>query len=131
VEYLDEYLEERDIYRKVKEQKYWYEKDKLEDLDRAITKGMLEAEDQCRIYHRQPWTKEVNEVMTTANILRINLSSLKNNIDCSKQIEQKQNLLKNRTKVPEDIKEATIALRLAQKNCRKLIKKNKEQRKHR
>jgi hypothetical protein len=125
VEYLDEYLEERDIYRKVKEQKYWYEKDKLEDLDRAITKGMLEAEDQCRIYHRQPWTKEVNEVMTTANILRINLSSLKNNIDCSKQIEQKQNLLKNRIKVPEDIKEATIALRLAQKNCRKLIKEQR------
>jgi hypothetical protein len=61
------------MYRKAKEQKYWYEKDKLEKLDRAITRGMLEAEDQCRIH----------------------LSSLKNNIDCSKQIEQKQSLLKN------------------------------------
>ena len=76
VEYLDEYLEERDIYRKVKEQKHWYNKEKLEKLDRIITMGMLEAEDQCRIHHRQPWSKEVNEVMTTANILRINLSSL-------------------------------------------------------
>jgi hypothetical protein len=36
VEYLDEYLEERDIYRRVKEQKYWYEKDQLEKLDRII-----------------------------------------------------------------------------------------------
>jgi hypothetical protein len=44
----------------------------LEALDLVITKGMLEAEDQCRIHHRQPWTREVNEVMTTANILRIN-----------------------------------------------------------
>jgi hypothetical protein len=69
VEHLDEYLEERDIYRQVKEQKYWYNKEKLEKLDRIITRGMLEAEDQCRIQHRQPWSKEVNEVMTTANIL--------------------------------------------------------------
>jgi hypothetical protein len=125
VEYLDEYFEERDIYRKVKEQKHWYNKDKLEKLDNEITKGMLEAEDQCRIHHRQPWTKEVNEVMTTANILRINLSSLKNNIDCSKQIEQKQNLLKTRIEIPSEIKEATTALRLAQKKCRQLIKEQR------
>jgi hypothetical protein len=104
VEYLDEYLEERDIYRKVKEQKYWYNKKKLEKLDEVITRGMLEAEDQCRIYHRQPWSKEVNEVMTTANILRINVSSLKNNIDCSKQIAKKQSLLKKEIEVPEDLK---------------------------
>jgi hypothetical protein len=45
IEHLNEYLEERDIYRKAKEQKYWYEKDRLETLDRVITKGMLEAED--------------------------------------------------------------------------------------
>jgi hypothetical protein len=50
---------------------------------------MLEAEDQCRIYHRQPWTEEVNEVMTSANILRIHISSMKNSIDCTKQILQK------------------------------------------
>jgi hypothetical protein len=60
IEYLHKYLEERDIYRKTKEQKYWYEAKKLEVLDLAITKGMLEAEDQCRIHHRQPWTRGVN-----------------------------------------------------------------------
>jgi hypothetical protein len=125
VKYLDEYLEERDIYRKVKEQKYWYNKEKLEKLDGVITRGMLEAEDQCRIYHRQPWSKEVNEVMTTANILRINVSSLKNNIGCSKQIAQKQSLLKKEIEVPEDLKEATIALSIAQKNCRKLIEEQR------
>ena len=81
VKYLDEYLNERDIYRKVKLQKHWYEKDRLEALDKEITKGMLEAEAQCRIHHREAWTPEVNEVMTTANILRIHLSSLRTNID--------------------------------------------------
>jgi hypothetical protein len=121
VEYLDEYLKERDMYRKVKEQKYWYENDKLEKLDKIITRGMLEAEDQCRIHHRHPWSKEVNEVMTTANILRINLSRLKKNLDCSKQIEQKQALLKKEIEIPDDIKEASNALTIAQKNCRKLI----------
>jgi hypothetical protein len=124
-EYLHKYFEERDIYRKVKEQKYWYEKDKLEKLDREITQGMLEAEEQCRIYHRQPWTKEVNEVMTTANILRIHLSSLKNNIDCTKQIAQKQSLLKIIIGLPSEIKEASTALSLAQKNCRVLIKEQR------
>jgi hypothetical protein len=125
IDHLNEYLEERDIYRKAKEQKYWYEKDRLEKLDRVITKGMLEAEDQCRIFHRQPWTKEVNEVMTTANILRIHLSSMKNNIDCTKQILQKQSLLRKEIRLPTDINEATIALKKAQKNCRQLIKEER------
>jgi hypothetical protein len=125
IEYLHEYLEKRDIYRKVKEQKYWYDRKKLEKLDRAITTGMFEAEETCRIYHRQPWSKEINEVMTTANILRIHMPSLKNNIDCTKQIEQKQSLLKKQIKLPQDIKEATTALTTAQKNCRRLIKEQR------
>jgi hypothetical protein len=124
-EYLNEYLEDRDIYRKAKEQKYWYEKDRLEKLDWEIRKGMLEAEEQYRIHYRQLWTKEVNEVMTTANILRIHLSIMKNNIDCTKQISQKQSLLKNKIVLPPEIKEASMALSLAQKNCRILIKEQR------
>jgi hypothetical protein len=127
VEHLNEYFEEIGIYRKVKLQKNWYEPKKLDALDRAITKEMLEAEEQCRIYHRQPWTKEVNEVMTTANIPRINLSSLRNNLNCTKQIAQKQALLKQEIKLPEDIREASIALMTAQKNCRTLIKEQRKQ----
>ncbi|OEU11118.1 hypothetical protein FRACYDRAFT_246229 [Fragilariopsis cylindrus CCMP1102] len=92
VEHLHAYLEENDMYRKVKEQKNWYDKKQLEKLDRMITKGMLEAEDQCRIFHREPWSKEVNE----------------------KQIE-----------LPPEIKESALALSLAQKNCRKLIKQKR------
>jgi hypothetical protein len=126
VEHLHEYLEERDMCRKVKVQKNWYEKKKLESPDRMITKGMLEAEDQCRIHHRQPWMKEVDKVMTTANILRIKLSSLKNNIDCTQQIAlKKQNLLKQEIILPEDIQETLIALRKAQKNCRTLIEEQR------
>jgi hypothetical protein len=92
-----------------------------------ITKGMLEAENQCRIHHRQPWTKEVNEVMTTANILRIQLFSLRNRIDCSKQIEQKQRLLLSRIVLSTEIDAVSIALRDAQANCRKLIKEQRTQ----
>jgi hypothetical protein len=121
VKHLHSVFEERDIYRRVKQQKHWYEKKKLEALDREITAVMLEAEEQCRIHHREPWNEEVNEVMTTANILRIQLSSLRNNLDCTKQIKQKQRLLKNVFELPTTIKEATIALRTAQKNCRTLI----------
>jgi exonuclease III len=86
VEYYTNTWKRETFYRKAKVQKKWYERKKLEALDLTITRGMLEAEDRCRIHHRQPWTKEVNEVMTTENILRIQLSSLKNNLDCTKQI---------------------------------------------
>jgi hypothetical protein len=65
--------------------------------------------------------------MTAANILRIRLSSLKNNIDCTKQIAQKQALLKKVIVLTEDIKETTTALRIAQKNCRTLIKEQRTQ----
>jgi hypothetical protein len=127
VEHLNGYFEERDIYRKVKLQKNWYEPKRLEALDQEITKGMLEAEDQCRIYYRQTWKKEVNEVMTTANILRIQISCLKNNIDCTKQLAQKQAMLKQEITLPTDIIEATIALRISQKNCRTLINEQRTQ----
>jgi hypothetical protein len=63
--------------------------------------------------------------MTTANILQIHLSSLKNNMDCTKQILQKQSLLNNELELPPEIKEATIALRIAQKNCRRLIQEQR------
>ena len=125
INHLHEYLEENDIFRLAKVQKHWYEEKRLEGLDRMITKGMLEAEEQCRIHHRQPWSKEVNEAMTTANVLRIHLSSLRNNIDCSKQIEQKQQLLLRRIVLPETVETTSIALRLAQKNCRTLIKEQR------
>jgi hypothetical protein len=73
-----------------------------------------------RDIHRK-WSKEVNEVMITANILWINLSSLRNNNNCSKQIAQKQSLLKIQIEVPESIEEAKKALGVEQKNCRTLI----------
>jgi hypothetical protein len=120
IEYLHAYLKENDIYCLATVQKNWYEGKKLENLDRLITKGMLEAEEQCRIHHREPWTKEVNEVMSTANILQIHLSSLQPNIDCSKQIEQKQGLLIRRIVLPEGVELTFVALQEAQTNCRTL-----------
>ena len=82
---------------------------------------------QCRIFHREPWSKEVNEVMTTANLLQIHLSSLQTNIDCSRQIRQKQRLLKQEIDLPPEIKEAMSALRLAQKKCRQLIEQRRKE----
>jgi hypothetical protein len=50
---------------------------------------------------------------------------MNNNINCRKQISQKQTMLKKEIRLPMDIKEASIALSLAQKNCRKLIKEQR------
>jgi hypothetical protein len=88
---------------------------------------MLEAEETCRIYHRQPWSKEVNEVMTTANILRIHMSSLKNNIDCTKQIKQKQSLLKKQIKLPQDIKRSNNSTNNSTEKLQKTNKRKQNQ----
>jgi hypothetical protein len=71
--------------------------------------------------------REVNKVMTTANILRIKLSSLKNNIGCTKKIAQKQAWLKTVIVLTDDTKETTTALRITQKNCRTLTKEQRTQ----
>ena len=125
VKQLHKYLETNDIFRLVKMQKHYYERKELEKLDVRITRGMLAAENKCRIHHRQTWSPEVNEVMTTANILRIQLSSLRNGIDCNKQIEQKQRLLKKRILLSMEIDAVSAALHAAQTKCRKLIKEQR------
>jgi hypothetical protein len=53
---------------------------------------------------------------------------MKNNIDCKKQISQKQSLLKNEIKLPQDIKEATTALKFSTEEMQTANKrtKNKE-----
>jgi hypothetical protein len=56
------------------------------------------------------------------------LSSIRNELDCSKQIEQKQNLLLNRIALPTDVATVSIALRTAQTACRQLIKEQRTQR---
>ena len=127
VKQLHKYLTTNDIFRLAKVQTNYYTQKDLEKLDRRITKGMLEAENKCRSHHRLPWNEEVNEVMTTANILRIQLSSLKNNIDCDKQIEQKQRLLLKRIILSMETEVVSKALRTAQLKCRKLIKEQRTQ----
>jgi hypothetical protein len=50
---------------------------------------------------------------------------MNNNIDYTKQILQKQSLLKKEIRLPTDINEAAITLKIAQKNCRQLIKEQR------
>ena len=79
---------------------------------------MLHAKSKCRNGLRLPWCKEFNEVMTKFNILKIHLSSLRNNIDCSKQIEKKEQLLAKKIILPSTITDTVIALKKAQQDVR-------------
>ena len=90
------------MYRKQKKAKHYYDADKIVKLDELITAGMLHAESKCRNVLRLPWSKEINEVMTKFNILKIHLSNLRNNIDCSKQIEKKEQLPNKENNPPTD-----------------------------
>ena len=79
---------------------------------------MLHAESKCRNGLRLPWSKEIIKVMTKFNILKIHLSSLRNNIDCSKQIEKKERLLAKKITLPLTITDTVIALKQARREVR-------------
>ena len=54
---------------------------------------MLYAEQEYQYDVRLPWSEEIYETMTQVNILHIYMSSLSNKIDCTDQIEKKQQTL--------------------------------------
>ena len=110
---LHKYFVDHNIVQKGKEAKHYYDADKIEKQDKLITAGMLHAKSKCRNGLRLPWSKEINEVMTKFNILKIHLSSLRNNIDCSKQIEKKERLLEKKITLPLTITDTVIALKKA------------------
>ena len=71
-----------------------YNYEAVEKLDELITEGMLFAESECRHNVRLPWNEEIYEKMTQVNILRLHMSSLRNKVDYTDQIENKQRTLK-------------------------------------
>ena len=101
-----------------------YNYEAVEKLVELITAGMLHAEHECRNDIRLPWSKEIHTLMTQVHILRIHLSSLKNNIDCTTQIADaqiaaKQKSLKVQQHLPNLIKATTELLKSSQKDvCR-------------
>ena len=113
IEKLHKYFVDHNIIQKAKEAKNYYDAEKIEKLDKLITVGMLHAESKYRNCLRLPWSKEINKVMTKFNILKIHLSSLRNNIDCSKQIEKKEQLLAKKIVLPLTITDTVIALKQA------------------
>ena len=109
---------DHNIVQKAKEAKHNYDTDKTEKLDKLITARMLQAKSKCRNGLRLPWSKEINEVMTKFNILKIHLSSLCNSIDCSAQIEKKERLLAKKITLPLTITDTVIALKKARQEVR-------------
>ena len=60
--------------------------------------------------------------MTQINILRMYMSSLRNKIKCTNQIEKKQQSLKVKQPLPPTVKETTELLKVAQKQVQKMWK---------
>ena len=79
---------------------------------------MLHAESKYLNGLRLLMSKEINEVMIKFNILKIHLSSLRNNIDCSAQIEKKEQLLAKKIPLPLTIKDTVIALKKVRREVR-------------
>ena len=93
IEKLHKYFVNHNIVEKAKELRHYNDAEKIKKLDKLITAGMLHAKSKCRNGMRIPWSKEINKVITKFHILKIHLSSLCNDIDCSAQIEKKERLV--------------------------------------
>ena len=100
--------------RKVTEIQHEYSYEAVEKLDELITIGMMCAKQECRNNVRLPWSKDIHEKMTQVNILRLHMSSLQNKVDCTDQIEKKQQTLKVQQTLPPTVKETTETLKAAQ-----------------
>ena len=127
IEKLSAYFEDHGIVKKAQAVRDTYNYEAVEKLDELITAGMLHAEHECRNDIRLPWSEEIHTIMTQVHILRIHLSSLKNNIDCTKQIHKaqiaaKQKSLKVQQDLPTSIRATTELLKSSQKDIRRLWK---------
>ena len=61
-------------------------------------------------------TKTIHEKMTQVNILRLYMSSLRNKVDCTDQIEKKQHIFTVKQDLPTTVKEITELLKVATNN---------------
>ena len=126
---LVSYFKDHNIVRKVTEIQHNYNYETVEKLDKLITAGMKCAKQECRNNAQLPWSEEIHEKMTQVNILRLYMSSLRNKIDCTDQIEKKQQSLKVQQPLPPTVKESTEILKVAQNrygNCGKNINQNEQ-----
>ena len=112
---LVSHFEDHNIVRKVTEIQHNYSYEAVEKLDELITAGMKCAEQESRNDACLPWSPEIHKKMTQVNILRLYMSSLRNKIDCTDQIEKKQRSLRVQQLLPPTVKEATDILKVAQK----------------
>ena len=71
-----------------------YDCEKVETLDKVITQGMLNAEQQCKHYQRLPWCPAINDLVTKINMMKLSLTSMNNKIDMAKQIKSQRKNLK-------------------------------------
>ena len=93
---------DNNILKKTYKAQNYYDTETVERLDEIITASILDTDNECRNDNmRLPWNKEIYEIMTQFNILRIHLStSLRNKIDCSVQIKKKQISLEDKIDLP-------------------------------
>lgn len=115
IQKLSEYFEDHDIVWKITEIQHVYNYKEVEKQDEMITAGMLYAEWECWHDIRLPWSKKNLKTMAQVNILWIYMSSLRNNIDCTNQIEKKEQSLKLKQYLLTKIKETSELLKAAQK----------------
>ena len=109
------YFEDHNIARKVTETHHMYSYEAVEKLEELITEGILFAESECQHDIRLPLSEEIHEKMTQVNILRLYMSSLRNKVNYTDQIEKKQLTLKVQQHLQTTIKDTTELLKTAQK----------------
>lgn len=92
--------------------------DAAEALDRDITRSMLAAEATCKSTEREPWSRDLHEVMSRLYVLKRALSAKLTGIDMSVAIDIKQSKLATPIDIPETISNIQAVLRQARQDRR-------------
>ena len=95
---------------------------RAEALDRDITRAMLHAEKTCRHLGTDPWSPTLQKARQKVEILKLSISSIRNNRDYSKQITRLLINYADLLEVPADLPALKAAYNLARLDLNATLK---------
>lgn len=126
IKFLAKYIETHNLLQNSQQLQNpcYYDCKKVNALDDLVTKGMLLAEQQCRMSYHLPWCKKTHKLMQLTSVIKSYISGLRNRINIMEAIQDKNNRLKKPFVFSPSLDNVNKMLRDFQKQIRILKKTN-------
>ncbi len=100
--------------------------DECEQIDRDITRAMAHGMNKIRKLYTSPFSPQVKQARLRRRFYKLHLSMLQNRLDLASQLATLAEALDEELPAPEDVEQAQLLLRAAQKQLRKVNKNASE-----